>query len=61
MIITQNGEAKVVVQDNASYEQTQETMAMLKIMALGMRQVEAGDMETSTEVFARLQRRLLDS
>ena len=34
MIITHNGEAKVVVQDIHTYEQTQESLAMLKISAL---------------------------
>jgi prevent-host-death family protein len=33
-IITQNGEAKVVVQDIKLYEKTQETLAMLKLLAL---------------------------
>ena len=42
LVITQNGEAKVVMQDIESYEQTQETMALLKIPALGTRQVEEG-------------------
>lgn len=35
MIITQNGEAKAVLQDIASYEETQETLALLKVLALG--------------------------
>ncbi|PHI28895.1 type II toxin-antitoxin system Phd/YefM family antitoxin [Budvicia aquatica] len=35
MIITQNGEAKAVLQDIASYKETQETLALLKILALG--------------------------
>lgn len=39
MIITQNGEATAVIQDIGSYEQTQETLALLKILALGERQV----------------------
>ncbi len=34
LVITQNGEARLVVQDIESYEETQETMAMLKILAL---------------------------
>jgi prevent-host-death family protein len=34
LVITQNGEAKVVLQDIESYEQTQETMALLKVLAL---------------------------
>lgn len=33
-VITQNGEAKVVVQDIKIYEKTQETMAMLKLLAM---------------------------
>ena len=41
MVITQNGEAKFVLQDVATFEQTQETMAMLKILALGNQQIEA--------------------
>src|SRR5689334_7793981 len=42
LIITQNGEATAVIQDIASYEQTQETLAMLKILALGEQQVKEG-------------------
>ena len=34
MIITQNGEVTFVVQDIKSWEQTQQTMALLKILAL---------------------------
>ncbi|HEU0200137.1 MAG TPA: type II toxin-antitoxin system Phd/YefM family antitoxin [Burkholderiaceae bacterium] len=34
-VITQNGEAKAVLQDVASFEQTQETLALLKMLALG--------------------------
>ncbi|PCI41428.1 MAG: antitoxin, Phd family protein [Proteobacteria bacterium] len=42
LVITQNGEAKVVIQDVHSYEKTQETMAMLKLLALGNKQIEEG-------------------
>lgn len=48
MIITQNGEAKLVVQDIESYEKTQETLALLKILALGNRQIEE-NMTTSVK------------
>jgi prevent-host-death family protein len=54
LVITQNGEAKAVVQSIASYEQTQETMAMLKILALGNRQIEAGRVQPAPDVIARL-------
>ena len=57
MIITQNGEAKVVIQDIESYEQTQQTMALLKILALGMRQVEEGNVLPAENVIKRLRER----
>lgn len=42
LVITQNGEAKAVIQDVASFEQTQATLALLKILALGNRQIDEG-------------------
>lgn len=57
MIITQNGEAKAVVQDIESYEQTQETMALLKILALGTRQIETGKVQPAADVIKRLRSR----
>lgn len=39
MVITQNGEAKAVLHDIHAYEQTQETRALLKILALGQQQL----------------------
>ena len=54
LVITQNGEAKVVIQDIESYEQTQETMALLKILALGMRQIEEGKILPAEDVIRRL-------
>ncbi len=57
LIITQNGEAKLVVQDVASYERTQETMALLKLLALGNRQIEQGRVRPAGEVIGRLRRR----
>ena len=57
LIITQNGEAKVVVQDIDSYERMQETVALLKILALGNRQIEAGQVRPATDVIAALRER----
>jgi prevent-host-death family protein len=54
MVITQNGEAKVVIQDVRSYEETQETLALLKILALGNRQVDSGKVVPAREVLAKL-------
>ena len=57
LVITQNGEAKAIVQDIRSYEQTQETMALLKLLALGGRQIEAGQVQPAADVIARLRER----
>ena len=56
-VITQNGEAKAVIQDVASYEQTQETLALLKILALGNREIEEGKVIAADEVVQQLRRR----
>ncbi len=58
MIITQNGEAKAIVQDIVSYEKTQETLAFLKILALANRNIEQGRYRPAKEVVADLHKRL---
>ena len=57
LIITQNGEAKAVVQDIDAYEQMQETVALLKILALGSRQIEEGRVQPAADIIARLRER----
>lgn len=53
-VITQNGEAKAVLQDVASYEETQETLALLKILALGNKQVAQRKLKPIAAVVKRL-------
>ena len=57
MLITQNGEARAVIQDIASYEETQETLALLKILALGSREVEEGRVRPLADAVRRLRAR----
>ena len=54
MVITQNGEAKAVLQDIASFEEAQETLALLKILALGNQDVAAGKVKLVADVVGRL-------
>ena len=61
MIITQNGEAKAVIQDVASYEEIQETLALLKILALGSQQVERGEVTSIGAVVDRLRSKATNS
>lgn len=58
LIITQNGEAKAVLQDITAYEETQETLALLKILALGKCEIEEGRAEPAKKVFKRLRENL---
>jgi prevent-host-death family protein len=58
MIITQNGEAKAVVQDIVSYEKKEETLALLRILALANRNIEQGRYRPAKEVFSELRKRL---
>jgi prevent-host-death family protein len=58
MIITQNGEAKAVVQDIVSYEKKEETLALLKILALANRNIEEGRYRPARDVFRDLRKRL---
>jgi prevent-host-death family protein len=57
MVITQNGEARAVIQDVASYEETQETLGLLKILALGVREIEEGKVAPLDEVVERIRSR----
>ena len=58
MVITQNGEAKAVIQDVASYEETQETLALLKILALGRREFDEGKSRPIDAVVKRVRARI---
>ena len=53
-LITQNGEARAVMQDIASYESTQETLALLKILALGNREIEEGQVAPIADAVRRI-------
>lgn len=57
VVITQNGEAKAVLQNLASYEATQETLAMLKLLALGAKDMASGDTRDARDVIASLRER----
>ena len=57
LLITQNGEAKAVLQDIGSYEATQETLALLKLLALGREDISAGRTGPLKGLAARIRKR----
>ena len=57
MIITQNGQAKAAIVDIRQYEEMQETMAMLELIAQGKEDLRAGRHRPAEEVFQELKER----
>jgi prevent-host-death family protein len=54
IVITQNGEARAVLMDVHTYEQSQETLALLQILAHGKKQIEAGHTVPLSEAVDKL-------
>jgi prevent-host-death family protein len=58
MIITQNGEARAVLQDPESYSQMREAFGLLKLMAQGENDIRDGNLSSQEDVLNRFKRRL---
>ncbi|MDA3937945.1 MAG: type II toxin-antitoxin system Phd/YefM family antitoxin [Spirochaetia bacterium] len=58
LIITQNGRAKAVIQDIHLYEETQESLALLKILAKSNKQLQENKEKKADEVFENLEKRI---
>lgn len=58
MIITQNGEAKAILQDIIVYEQTQESLALLKILALSAKSLGNGEYKPIRNTFDTIRERI---
>ena len=54
LLITQNGEAKLVVMDVHSFEEREETLALLKMLAQGNREIEQDNYRNAEDVFAEI-------
>ena len=60
-MITQHGEAKAVLQDIASYEQTQESLALLKMLAQSSKCIRDGRSKPVKTAFADIRKRIKES
>jgi prevent-host-death family protein len=58
VIVTHNGQAKAVLQDIHTFEQTQETLALLKILTRSQRNVKRGKVKSLDATFASLEQRI---
>jgi prevent-host-death family protein len=60
IFITQNGEAKAVIQDIKSYENTQNTLSLLKLIIQSENDIDNGDVILQDEMFENLEKKLFD-
>ncbi|MEI6083639.1 MAG: type II toxin-antitoxin system Phd/YefM family antitoxin [Verrucomicrobiota bacterium] len=58
VVITQNGRATAIVQDMQSYEQTQESLALLKILALSQADITHGRVKPVRQAFAEVREQI---
>ena len=56
MVITQHGEAKAVLQDIATYEQTQDSLALLKMLAQSTKSLQEGRSKPAKKAFADIRK-----
>ncbi len=57
IIITLNGEAKAVLQDIREFEKTEESLALLKILAQSKKNLEDGRVRPARESFKTLKKK----
>ncbi len=57
-VITQNGEAKAIVQDLSSYEQTQESLTLLKMLAQSKKSFDKDNYKPLSKSFQDLKKRI---
>jgi prevent-host-death family protein len=58
IVITQHGEARAVLQDIASYEQTQESLALLKMLAQSSKSIQEGRSKPVKKAFADVRKHI---
>ncbi len=58
MVITVNGEAVAILQDVRSYEETQETMALMRALSLTQAKAKKGDSLPVRDAFEKIRKRV---
>lgn len=58
LVITQHGEAKAVLQDIGAYEQTQESLALLKMLAQSSKSLREGRSKPVKKAFADIRKQV---
>jgi prevent-host-death family protein len=59
LIITQNGEAKAVIQDIESYQNMKNAISLLKLLAEGEKEIQSGDFVSQDSFFEKMDQKLV--
>ncbi|HEY9159456.1 MAG TPA: type II toxin-antitoxin system Phd/YefM family antitoxin [Desulfomonilia bacterium] len=58
VIITQNGEARAVLQDPESYEAMRNTIGILKLIAMGEEDIRNDNLISNDDLFANIEKQI---
>ncbi|MDR0313620.1 MAG: type II toxin-antitoxin system Phd/YefM family antitoxin [Treponema sp.] len=61
IVITQNGEAKAVLVDIKTYQETLDAFALLHLIKIAEKDIQNGDFEPSEKVFSDLRKEILEN
>jgi len=61
IVITQNGEAKAVLVDIETYQETQDAFALLNLFRLAEKDIQNGVVEPAEKVFSDLRKEILEN
>jgi prevent-host-death family protein len=61
IIITQNGEARAVLVDIETYQETQDAFALINLIKTAEKDIRNGNVEPADKVFAELRKEILEN
>jgi len=61
IIITQNGEAKAVLLDIETYQDTEDAFALMKILKIAEKDIENGKIKKADDVFKELRKKISEN
>jgi prevent-host-death family protein len=61
IIITQNGEAKAVLVDIETYQETQDAFALMSLIKIAEKDIQNGNVEPAKKVFSELKKEITEN
>jgi prevent-host-death family protein len=61
VIITQNGEAKAVLVDIETYQDTEDAFSLMNIIKIAEKDIKSGNVKKADEVFKNLKKRIVEN